>query len=354
MLAGMPSGLLNKTSSGFAVSRPSRWNNTSPFLVMQSNSPVVALAACAGYESHILTDVLDRLLRAAEPPTTLHSSKVLLKPNLISAKSGHLPCTEGALILAVARWFADHGAQVSIGDSPAFGTAAMVLKTLGLTDELAALGVQIQNFNKAKNVNLPGGGQAMLAQAALECDLLVNLPRVKAHVQARLTLAVKNYFGCLVGLRKAWWHMAYGGGGGRNGKGDGAMFADRLVRIPMVLPASVSIVDGIVAMHKTGPINGTPYPLSLLAASTDPVAVDRALHEILRVEPNRSPLMADCQRAGIPGVDLSQLSFPLSAPQELQVSDFQVPEELNPVRFNPFRFLKSTARRIFTSDEKVL
>jgi uncharacterized protein (DUF362 family) len=323
---------------------------------MKSNSTVVALTACPQYEPHILTDALDRILNAVTLPVTLRSSRILLKPNLITAKAGHLPCTEGALILAVARWFTDHGAQVSIGDSPAFGTADMVLKALGLTGELDELGVQIHNFNKAREVDLPGGGQAMLARAALECDLLVNLPRVKAHALVRLTLSVKNCFGCLVGLHKAWWHMAYGGGGGKNGKddkGDGAGFCDRLVRIPLALPDSVSIVDGIVAMHKTGPINGEAHPLSILAASVNPVAVDRALHKILRVKPDQSPLMAACLRAGMIGAEMSQLSFPLSAPQELQVSDFQVPDELNPVRFNPVQFLKSTARRLFASNNNL-
>ncbi|MCI5224822.1 MAG: DUF362 domain-containing protein [Candidatus Electrothrix sp. AR4] len=311
---------------------------------MKSSSTAVALTPCSNYKLHILTDALDRILREVELPLNLRSSKVLLKPNLISAKAGHLPCTEGALILAVARWLIDCGAQVSVGDSPAFGSATMVLNALGLTDELANLGVRVQNFNRATTVHLPGGGRAMLAQAAMESDLLVNLPRVKAHVQARLTLAVKNFFGCLVGLRKAWWHMAYGS---TNDKGDGAVeFSDRLVRIPAALPNSLSIVDGIIAMHKSGPINGAPYPLSLLAASTDPVAADRALHEILLVNPLRSPLMSACQRAGMVGATLSQLSFPLSTPQELQVTDFQIPEELKPIRFNPFRFLTKRANSI--------
>ncbi|MCW5210626.1 DUF362 domain-containing protein [Desulfobulbus sp. N3] len=177
--------------------------------MLKKISPV-ALTACPGYDKQVLLQALDRVLKTLELPTNLHSSEVLLKPNLISAKAGPLACTEGTLILAVASWFIDQGARVGIGDSPAFGTAASVLKNLNLLDELAQLGVQIRPFQQGVRVELPGGGQAVLARAALECDLLVNMPRVKAHVQARLTMAVKNYFGCLVGLRKAGgtWPMA--------------------------------------------------------------------------------------------------------------------------------------------------
>lgn len=323
---------------------------------MPKKSSSVALTACSGYDKHDLPQALDRVLKTLELPTSLHSSEVLLKPNLISAKAGPLACTEGALILAVARWFIDQGAQVGIGDSPAFGTAASVLKNinlnsnLNLLDELAQLGVQIRPFTQGVPVKLPGGGQAVLARAALECDLLVNIPRVKAHVQARLTMAVKNYFGCLVGLRKAWWHMAYGGT--KSHEQDG--FFDRLIRIPAALPSSLNIIDGIVAMHRNGPINGAPYPLGVLAASTNAVAADRAFHAILRVDPQNSPVMAACQRANMDGAALSQLSFPLAEPKNLQVDDFEVPGILNPVRFNPFRFLKSSIRRVFMSNDRLL
>ena len=308
----------------------------------QSFSPV-ALTACSGYDEPVLSQALEHLLKSIELPITPHGAEVLLKPNLISAKTGPLACTEGALILAVARRFLDQGARVSIGDSPAFGTATAVLRNLNLLDELAHLGVRIRSFKQGVSVDLPDGGGAILARAALESDLLINLPRVKAHVQARLTLAVKNYFGCVVGLRKAWWHMEYGGEQSHKPGG----FFDRLIRIQAAFPASLNITDGIVAMHRTGPVHGVPYPLSVLAVSTDAVAVDRAVHAVLQVDPRTSPVMAACRRAGLQGASLSQLVFPSAAPEELQVDDFQVPGELNPVRFNPFRFLLSSVRRFF-------
>ena len=317
---------------------------------MLKKSSSVALTACSGYDKQALSQALDQVLNTLELPTSLRSSEVLLKPNLISAKTGPLSCTEGTLILAVARWFIDQGARVGIGDSPAFGTAASVLKNLNLLDELAHLDVQIRPFKQGVPIELPDGGQAVLARAALECDLLVNIPRVKAHIQARLTMAVKNYFGCLVGLRKAWWHMVYGGT--KSHEKDG--FFDRLIRIPAALPSSLNIIDGIVAMHRSGPMNGIPYPLSVLAASTNAVAADRAFHAILRVDPQNSPLMAACQRAHMHGAALSQLSFPLATPEDLQVNDFQVPDPLNPVRFNPFRFLNSSIRRVFMNNDRLL
>ena len=199
--------------------------------------------------------------------------------------------------------------------------------------------MEITDFNQSRTVRLSGGGKATVAVDAMDCDLLVNLPRVKAHAQTRLTIAVKNCFGTLIGMRKPWWHMVYGGKCGT--------FSDRIVQLLDVLADSVTIVDGIVAMHKSGPIHGKPYPLGLVGASTNPVAMDCALHETLSINPAQSPLMSACQCARLAGSVLSDLSFPLLTPQDLQVTDFKAPEQLNPIRFNPFRFLKNTARRIF-------
>ena len=298
----------------------------------------VALTHCPSYTPAELDAALARVLTSIDVPN-LRSAKVLLKPNLISAKHGALPCTEAAFMLAAARCLLDQGAQVSLGDSPAFGTATMVLQALGITEKLTALGVEIRNFRKGRNVPLRNGDKAFLAEAALDCDLLVNLPRVKAHAQARLTLAVKNCFGCVIGTRKAWWHMKYGGTEGA--------FQTRLAQIPLLLPPILSLVDGIVAMHKTGPLQGEAYPLNLVAASMNPVAVDTALHQILGVSPKQSPIMAACCRAEMPGAQKEQLIFPLEKTEDFHADGFLVPDELYPVRFNPFRFLTSACKRIW-------
>ena len=298
----------------------------------------VALTPCPEYGHQCLADAINRVMAELDQVPNLHSCTVLLKPNLITARYGILPCTEAAFMLAAARWFMDQGARVSIGDSPAFGSANAALQTLGVADELASLGVSITNFKQSINVKLAGGGKAGIAIDAMECDLLVNLPRIKAHAQTRVTLAVKNCFGCLVGLRKPWWHMAYGGKDGS--------FSDRIVQLLDVLPDSITLVDGIHAMHKTGPIHGELYPLALLGASRNPVAMDRALHQVLDIDPELSPLMLACRRIGILGAEFSQLQFPLATPVELQATDFQVPEQLNPVRFNFFRFARRRVSRL--------
>lgn len=299
----------------------------------------VALVRCPDYTQKNLAEQLDRVLGALPLPAAgLRSSRVLLKPNLISVKHGTLACTDGRFILAVADWFLARGAVVAIGDSPAFGTGLAALRKLGILESLVKRGVRPCEFKKVRRLELPCGQRVGLAVEALECDMLVNMPRVKAHAQMRVTMAVKNYFGCLVGMRKPWWHMVHGGARGE--------FASLLLELASVLPSGPSLVDGITAMHESGPIRGEEYALGIIAGCFNPVAVDTALLALLGIEPESAPLWLAAQSAGFNGLSAAGLDYPLQDPAQLRVSDFRAPSQLAPIRFSPVRFARGTLKRI--------
>ena len=176
-----------------------------------------------------------------------------------------------------------------------------------------------------------------IARAALECEVLVNLPRVKAHSQLYVTLAVKNYFGTVVGFQKPWWHLRYGNHAGQ--------FASHLLDLLPVLPAGISLLDGIVAMHDSGPISGLPYSLGLVAGAVNPVALDTALLQVLGLDKAQSALWQECANRGLAGADPDMLDYPILKPAEFSVKDFKAPTLLKPVSFNPLRMLISGCRR---------
>jgi len=281
------------------------------------------------------------MLAALDGLGSLEGKRVLLKPNLLSASLGPLPCTEASFILAAAHFFVASKAMVCIGDSPAFGSARSLLARLGILQELLYLGVTVSDFRRTREVELPAGIRARIACRALDCDLLVNMPRVKAHAQTRVTLAVKNCFGCLTGLQKPLWHMLHGG---RQGS-----FARLLVELPQILPPVLTMVDGIRAMHCTGPMKGRPYPLKLVAAGWNPVAVDMALLNVLGIDYADSPLHLTARELKQPGSNFKEITFPLAHSQELAVDDFRVPGHLAPIRFRIFSFFSSSIKRTLLS-----
>ena len=64
-----------------------------------------------------------------------------------------------------------------------------------------------------------------------------------------------------------------------------------------LLPPSVSLLDAVVAMHVTGPVDGSPFPLQMLAASHSAVALDTALYTLLQLCSGRRPPVAGSRQA---------------------------------------------------------
>lgn len=266
-------------------------------------------------------------------------SRVLLKPNLVSVR-GHdgLACTHPEFVAGVAQWCLDQGCRVKIGDSPAFGRGMDVMAAFGISRALRGMDVAVVPFAGGRQVELPEFGPLTLAAEALECDFLINLPKIKAHSQTLVSLAVKNYFGVVKGLRKAIWHQRLGH--------DRDLFARLLVTLTGLLPGGITFADGIEAMHDRGPVNGTSYPLGVMAASVNPVALDTALLQVLGIAPERSPVWRATRDLKLPGWSPAHLAYPLRNPAEVGVDDFRVPALLKPVAFRPLHVFASVIRRI--------
>jgi uncharacterized protein (DUF362 family) len=304
---------------------------------MQINSSSVALLHCRKYLRKEVVETVARICEALQFKVTA-GTRVLLKPNLLSGRSKeHLACTQPEFVASVAEWFVDHGALVAIGDSPAFGTAQGVMGATGIEKALAGLPVEQINFDHSAPVKLAGGVKVNIARAALECDMLINLPRVKAHSQFYMTLAVKNYFGTVVGFQKPGWHLRYGD---REG-----LFASHLVDRLAVLPPGMTFIDGIVAMHDTGPVSGLPYSLGLVGGALNPVAVDTALLKILKLDLQNSAVWKECSKRALAGSDPDRLDFPLLRPADFTADDFRAPPILKAESFNPLRIMVSACKR---------
>ena len=304
---------------------------------MVNSSFQIALQKCA-YRPDILAESLQRCAPILGIDKSFNGAKVLLKPNLLSVTASPLACTHGQVIAAAAAWFIDHGARVMIGDSPAFGSVRSIMAKFGILSALDTLSVEVIDFSKKKKVRLANGISLYLAAEALDCDFFVNLPKLKAHDQMYITAAVKNIFGIVVGSQKAMLHMRCGG--------SHREFAEILLQLPALLPESVSIVDGIEAMHIAGPMSGRKLALGCLAAARNPMALDTALLNLLELDERLSPLWACARQQGNPGCDRNKLEYPLASPGEFARSGFMAPLSLSPIRFNPLRFVASSLKRL--------
>ena len=266
--------------------------------------------------------------------------RVLLKPNLLTGSKPTKECTtRPEVVVEVARLVREAGGKPFLGDSPAFGTAFGVAKANGYLPFLEELDLPIIEFQgkRYETAGDEGLNHLLLSKEAMDADVVINLPKIKAHQQLTMTLGVKNLFGCVPGKMKAWWHMQ----AGKNSEEFGAM----LVETARTIAPNLTIVDGIIAHEGNGPMNGTPRFLGVLGASTQVFDLDLALLQMLKVEPMRVPTHLASSTAGCYSTE--KVNFPLCSPQELAIDDWKLPDTMQPIDFGLPRVMKSTFKHLY-------
>ncbi|BFM39880.1 DUF362 domain-containing protein [Synechocystis sp. LKSZ1] len=302
----------------------------------------ISLLSTASYDLESLSLALERLLAPWGGITTWvkPGSRVLLKPNLLTAgRPGQECITRPELVYCVAKLVQAAGGRPFLGDSPAFGTARGVVESNGYLPLIQELNLPVVEFHGHRyGTESQAFHHLRLSKEAMEADVVINLPKIKSHVQLTMTLGVKNLFGCVPGKMKAWWHMEAGK--------DATRFGEMLVETARAIQPDLTIVDGIIAHEGNGPMNGSPRPLGLLAAATNVFALDAVLADILQVDPALIPTLVAQERLGLTPA-WKDLTFPLAHPSSLQVQDWKLPEALLPIDFGLPRVLRSTFKHLY-------
>ncbi|HAA27624.1 MAG TPA: thylakoid-associated protein [Cyanobacteria bacterium UBA8553] len=266
--------------------------------------------------------------------------RVLLKPNLLTAgRLGKECITRPELVYCVAQLVKEAGGKPFFGDSPAFGSAMGVAKANGYLPMMEELNLPVVEFHGQRYETASVAfNHLRLSKEAMEADVVINLPKVKSHMQLTLTMGVKNLFGCVPGKMKAWWHMEAGK--------DEKRFAEMLVETARAINPDLTILDGIIGHEGNGPSGGEPRQLNVLGASSDVFALDRSIVDILNVDPAIVPTVAASQRLGL-CPELQDIHFPHLQPRNLQVMDWKLPDALMPIDFGVPRVIKSTFKHLY-------
>ncbi|MEQ8174062.1 MAG: DUF362 domain-containing protein [Syntrophomonadaceae bacterium] len=108
-----------------------------------------------------------------------------------------------------------------------------------------------------------------------QADVFINVPVMKIHFAARVSLCIKSLQGTVPPLEKYMTHF-FG-------------LWQNLVNIHHLLKPQLWIIDGITAQEDFGPLSGTPKPMNLLLGGTNPVAIDAVCMRIMGMRPEDSP-----------------------------------------------------------------
>jgi uncharacterized protein (DUF362 family) len=176
--------------------------------------------------------------------------------------------------------------------------------------------VRIVDLNADRLVEKPvPAGKRMASRKVpvtiAEADTIINLPVLKIHFAAGVSLAVKNLQGAMPPLEKYMSHF-FG-------------LWQNLVNIHRLIKPALSIIDGLTGQEDFGPVSGTPKQMNLLIGGTNPVAVDAVAMRIMGLDPALSPPVLLAYLQGLGPIEPDKIQV-LGAPIDDVASPFKQPE----------------------------
>ncbi len=251
--------------------------------------------------------------------------QVLIKPNLYepcAPDSGDV--TNPKVVEAVARYCLEAGAaRVIIGEGPSYYQSESHLRDCftrpGISEVADRLGIEWILFDEHryktfKRISDATPDEFRVTEFAFSCDKLINVPVLKTHSQATVTLAMKNLKGCLKREDKPRFH--------NRDLNRAIVELNKIVRPTLnVIDATAKTIGSVGYSSRKIQI-GTP----LLLVSTDVVAVDAVGSALMGLDPAEVPTVTlgakaglgegDLTRIDIIGEELKRLKFKVKLPQE--------------------------------------
>jgi len=220
--------------------------------------------------------------------------RILVNPNtLVGIHPDAAATTHPVVFEAVVKILIEHGYRVTYGDSPGFGDPKRVMKKCGLLEVGERYNLELADFVNGKTIHFPEGvvsKQFEIANAVFDSDVIINVAKMKSHALQRITGAIKNPFGCVVGFHKGMMHGRFT---------NAYNFAEMLIDLNRYLQVDFHIMDGIVAMEGNGPRNGTPVKMNVLMMSKDSVALDTVFCRLIDLNPMIIPTITYGQKYGL-------------------------------------------------------
>ena len=248
-------------------------------------------------------DLLGGMSRFVRP-----GERILIKPNLLSAKEpSRAITTHPEIVRPVIRMVKEAGAIPILGDSPGGAVKGVerVWEKTGMKALAEEEGVTLVNFETAGSRSMPIQHPLLeslqISNAVLDVDGIINLPKLKTHSMLLFSGGVKNFYGCVPGLRKAEYHKF---------APLPRDFSQLLAELYLLVKSKVrfSLVDGIVGMEGNGPSAGDIRTMNLIAAGEDTVALDTVLTTLLGLKTSRILYLGMIARKGGGTDDLSKIS----------------------------------------------
>ena len=205
--------------------------------------------------------------------------------------------TTPELVAAYVRILRNRAERVIVGDSDLQRVSADLALTGCKIKAIAEhAGAEVLNFSKDKMKTVDVGGVILkkmkLPRAYIDCDVFSSMPVFKTHKLTRVTLTLKNHFGCLPDDHRFRYHR---------------VIHHVLADITKFLNPKLIVMDGRIGLESDGPIAGLPKKLGLLLVANNCVAADTVACHIMGFDPNTIEHIVHAHNRGLGPTELNEI-----------------------------------------------
>ncbi len=253
--------------------------------------------------------------------------KIVLKTNLLlPAKPEQGVTTHPAVVAAIGQMAKDAGAIPIIADSPGSGfkynqkTMERIYRRCGMYKAAEDAGIEVNLDTTYDTVSFPKGKlikRFEVITPILHSDGVFNLCKLKTHLFMHMTGAVKNNFGVIPGLTKPGYHAKLH---------DKNLFANMLLDLAEYVSPRLSVMDAVLGLEGEGPgTAGEPRHVGLLIASTSSLALDVVASEIIGLDRETNPVLAEAEKRDMHPTRIEDVQVEGCDISELRIADYKFP-----------------------------
>ena len=238
--------------------------------------------------------------------------RVLIKPNYICAKHPSTGVTtDSRVVEALIEFVKECGCrEITVGDGGS-GDTDRVFDVVGIRQVAAQHGVRLIDLNDDERVevSIPNAlalPKVSIAKTVLESTCIINVPKLKVHHMALVTLCIKNLMGAI--LPKSIIH---------------GQLNERLADLASLIRPRINIIEGIVG-SELDEVNGKPVRMDLLISGRDIVATDTVGSAVMDIDPGRVGYLSLAEGKDVGTGELAKIEV-LGEPIEKVQRRFKLP-----------------------------
>ena len=246
---------------------------------------IVEIRKCEEYDILKISEIISPYI-ASNFNNISSESNVFIKLNLVGPFEKEKGITTHPVILeAVIKEVKKYTSNIIVGDNPAVKDQIVVIKKTGIYDVIERENVKVLNPKLLKVITNPNPkiySQFEVTKEMVECDILINLPKLKTHTLAYMTCAEKNFFGLIYGLNKSGWHVK---------ASTPLEFAEAINDLYGALlnelngKKILNICDGIIGLEGEGPSSsGIPKKANVILMSNDAISLDYIACKLVKMD----------------------------------------------------------------------